>query len=54
MTKEHEASIIHDLKDWKSLIKPYTSPETKLAWKQIFHTILPFVGVFIAAAIVYD
>ena len=54
MTKEHEESIIHDLKDWKSLIKPYASPETKLAWKQIFNTILPFIGVFIAAAIVYD
>ncbi|MGZ5273527.1 MAG: fatty acid desaturase [Kaistella sp.] len=54
MKRQQEEMIIQDLKDWKQLIKPYATPEKHLAWKQIYNTILPFIGLFILAAIVYE
>jgi omega-6 fatty acid desaturase (delta-12 desaturase) len=52
MKEEHQ--IIEDLKDWKILIQPYTTPETKQARKEVVKTVLPFVAIFAAAAIVYE
>ena len=49
-----EQEIIEDLKNWKEIIKPYATPETKLARNQIYNTFLPFVMLLIAAAIVYE
>ena len=51
---EFEQQIIEDLKDWKSLIKPYATPEDKLAKKEIYKTLLPFVGLCIAAVFTYE
>ena len=50
----NENEIIEDLKNWKEIIKPYATPETKLAKNQIYNTFLPFVILLIAAAIVYE
>lgn len=49
-----EQNIINDLKNWKELIKPYATPEVKLARKEVWKTVLPFGLLFIAAAIVYE
>ena len=49
-----EQNIINDLKNWKDLIKPYATPEVKLARKEVWKTVLPFGLLFIAAAIVYE
>lgn len=54
MTQEQEQEIINDLKDWKKMIKPYATPRADRAWKQIFNTVLPFAGIFILAAILYE
>ena len=50
----NENEIVEDLKNWKEIIKPYATPETKLAKNQIYNTFLPFVILLIAAAIVYE
>jgi omega-6 fatty acid desaturase (delta-12 desaturase) len=49
-----EQEIIEDLKNWKDLIKPYATPEVKLARKEVWKTVLPFVLLFITAAIIYE
>ncbi len=49
-----EEIVIEDLKNWKDLIKPYATPEVKLARKEVWKTVLPFVLLFIAAVIVYE
>ena len=50
----NENEIVEDLKNWKELIKPYATPEIKLARKEVWKTVLPFGLLFIAAAIVYE
>ncbi len=52
--KFDENQIIEDLKNWKEVVKKYSTPETKIARKEVLKTILPFVLLFIAAAIVYE
>ena len=52
MSNENE--IVEDLKNWKEIIKPYATPESKLAKTQIYNTFLPFVMLLIAAAIIYE
>lgn len=49
-----EDKIIEDLKNWKELIKPYATPEIKLARKEVWKTVLPFALLFITALIVYE
>jgi omega-6 fatty acid desaturase (delta-12 desaturase) len=34
----NENEIVEDLKNWKEIIKPYATPETKLAKNQIYNT----------------
>ncbi|MBK8443841.1 MAG: fatty acid desaturase [Sphingobacteriales bacterium] len=52
--KNTEDNIIEDLKNWKELIKPYATPEVKLARREVWKTVFPFVLLFIASAIVYE
>ncbi|RQP12894.1 MAG: fatty acid desaturase [Chryseobacterium sp.] len=49
-----EEQIIDDLKNWKSLIKPYAKPEKKLARKNVINTFAPFVLLVVAAAFGYE
>jgi acyl-lipid omega-6 desaturase (Delta-12 desaturase) len=49
-----QQQIITDLKDWKSIIKPYATPDTKVAKKEVIKTFIPFGLVLIAAFIVYE
>lgn len=51
--QQFEQEIIHDLKDWKSLIKPYATPDTRIARIEAVKTLLPFALLFIAACVVY-
>ena len=37
----NENEIVEDLKNWKELIKPYATPEVKLARKEVWKTVLP-------------
>ena len=37
----NENEIVDDLKNWKELIKPYATPEVKLARKEVWKTVLP-------------
>lgn len=46
--------IIADLKNWKELLKPYTTPENKIAKKQIYNSFIPFILISILASVVYE
>ena len=37
----NENEIVDDLKNWKEIIKPYATPEVKLARKEVWKTVLP-------------
>jgi omega-6 fatty acid desaturase (delta-12 desaturase) len=49
-----EQQIITDLKDWKSIVKPYAIPDTKVAKKEVIKTFIPFGLILTAAFIVYE
>lgn len=51
---EFENKIVEDLKDWKKIIKAYTKPENKQAYKEILKTFLPFIALFIVAIFTYE
>jgi len=46
--------ITDDLKNWKEIVKPYTTPEYKKAFMQILNTFPPFIALCVGACILYN
>lgn len=51
---KEEQQIIADLYNWKSLVRPYATPENKLARKEIIKTFAPFLVLYVVALLAYE